>query len=244
MYRFIDIWYIDKDNTDILFWLFSLLALFVKILSSEQEVKVLQYAISRATLGRLPAYLHFLRTVTDEHISAAAVARALGLGEVLVRKDLSLVCGQGKPKTGYETVTLIASLTAALGIKRVTPAVLVGAGKLGAALMDYGGFVEYGMEIIAAFDNDTVKIAESVGDKPVYPMEQLRRFCQMHDVKIGIITVPADSAQLVCDELIGSGIDAVWNFSPAILTVPEGVALQNENLALSLAHLHSLQKLF
>ena len=200
----------------------------------------MQSAISRATLGRLPAYLQYLENVTSEHISSAAVARALGLGEVLVRKDLSLVCGKGKPKTGYVTEALRASLKAALGVDRVTPAVLVGAGKLGTALMDYKGFSYYGMDIIAAFDKNADSSRE-VSGKPVYPMDQLRRFCQIHDVKIGIITVPADAAQSVCDQLIASGIEAVWNFSPVRLNVPDGVALQNENLALSLAHLHSMQ---
>ena len=200
----------------------------------------MQSAISRATLGRLPAYLHYLENVTSEHISAAAVARALGLGEVLVRKDLNLVCGKGKPKTGYATGTLTASLKSALGVNSVTPAVLAGAGKLGTALLDYSGFRDYGMEIIAAFDKDEEKIRNGSG-KPVYSMEQLRRFCQIHDVKIGIITVPADAAQLVCDQLIASGIEAIWNFSPVELKIPQGIALQNENLALSLAHLHSMQ---
>ena len=200
----------------------------------------MQSAISKATLGRLPAYLNYLENITSENISAPAIARALGLGEVLVRKDLSLVCGKGKPKTGYETGALTASLKAALGVNKVTPALLVGAGKLGTALMDYSGFRDYGMEIIAAFDKDEEKI-RNVSGKPVYSMEQLRRFCQMHDVKIGIITVPADAAQSVCDQLIASGIEAIWNFSPVMLKIPQGVALQNENLALSLAHLHSMQ---
>ena len=200
----------------------------------------MQSAISKATLGRLPAYLHFLESVTSEHISAPAIAKALGLGEVLVRKDLSLVCGKGKPKTGYAADSLKASLKAALGVNNVTPAVLVGAGKLGTALMDYSGFRDYGMEIIAAFDQDEEKSRKASG-KPVYSMEQLRRFCQMHDVKIGIITVPANAAQSVCDQLIASGIEAVWNFSPVMLKLPQGIVLENENLALSLAHLHSMQ---
>ncbi len=201
----------------------------------------MQSTISRATLGRLPVYLQYMRTVKDEHISAAAIARALGLGEVLVRKDLNLVCGQGKPKTGYAADALLESLKAALGIQSVTAAVLVGAGKLGTALMEYNGFLDYGLEIIAGFDTDYAKTAEGVCSKLVYPMEQLRRFCQIQDIKIGIITVPSNAAQSVCNQLVDSGIEAVWNFSPAILKVPEGVALQNENLALSLAHLHSLQ---
>ena len=80
----------------------------------------MQSAISKATLGRLPAYLHYLENITSENISAPAIARALGLGEVLVRKDLSLVCGKGKPKTGYDTDALTASLKAALGVNKVT----------------------------------------------------------------------------------------------------------------------------
>ena len=200
----------------------------------------MQSVISKATLSRLPAYLHYLENVTSEHISAPAIARELGLGEVLVRKDLSLVCGKGKPKTGYATDALKASLKAALGVNHVTPAVLVGAGKLGTALMDYSGFRDYGMEIIAAFDIDAEKSRNASG-KPVYSMEQLRRFCQMHDVKIGIITVPVNAAQSVCDQLIASGIEAVWNFFFFFLKLPQGIALQNENLALSLAHLHSMQ---
>ena len=200
----------------------------------------MQSAISKATLGRLPAYLHYVENVTSEHISAPAIARALDLGEVLVRKDLSLVSGKGKPKTGYDTDALTASLKAALGVNKVTPAVLVGAGKLGTALMDYSGFRDYGMEIIAAFDKDAAK-SRNISGKPVYPMEQLRRFCRIQDVKIGIITVPASAAQSVCDQLIASGIEAIWNFSPVMLKVPQGIALQNENLALSLAHLHSMQ---
>ena len=200
----------------------------------------MQSAISKATLGRLPTYLRYLENISSEHISAPAIARALGLGEVLVRKDLSLVCGKGKPKTGYATDALKASLRTALGVNNVTPAVLVGAGKLGTALMDYRGFRDYGMEIIAAFDKDAGKSRIASG-KPVYSLEQLRRFCQMQDVKIGIITVPANAAQSVCDQLIASGIEAVWNFSPVTLKIPQGRALQNENLALSLAHLHSTQ---
>jgi redox-sensing transcriptional repressor len=109
------------------------------------------------------------------------------------------------------------------------------------ALLDYSGFKDYGLDIIAAFDSDESKFAELNGQKPVYSMENLNRFCRIHDVKLGIITVPDRSAQSVCDALVACGIDAIWNFSSIILSAPDRVTISNENLALSLAHLHISQ---
>lgn len=201
----------------------------------------MQNTISRATLGRLPLYLSYLKTIESEYISSAAIAHELNLGDVLVRKDLSLVCGQGKPKLGFNRKGLVEALSKALEVGHSTPAVIVGAGKLGMALLDYSGFRDYGLEIIAAFDSDESKYTETFGQKPVYSMDGLKRFCLVHDVKLGIITVPEISAQLVCDALVGCGIEAIWNFSPLNLSVPERVTIRNENLALSLAHLHISQ---
>ena len=232
--------YIDKYKTDIPFWLFRFNRNSVKIKTKGQEVTRLQSAISRATLGRLPAYLEYLEGIRDETISAAAVARALALGEVMVRKDLSQVCGEGKPKTGYAKAALVSSLKRMLGSGHVTPAVLAGAGKLGTALLAYGGFRDYGLEIIAAFDRE-IETPQEISGKPVYPAAKLRSFCQMHDVRIGIITVPPEAAEEVAGQMVASGIEAIWNFSPVVLKVPERVTLQNENLALSLAYLCSMQ---
>ena len=106
--------------------------------------------ISKATIGRLPLYLQFIRTVRTEMVSSATVARHLGLGEVQVRKDLASVCPAGMPKIGYPTERLLNDLEAVLGMKQTVPAVVVGAGKLGRALMAYDGFREYGLEIAAA----------------------------------------------------------------------------------------------
>ena len=197
------------------------------------------YSIPKATLGRLPQYLEYLRSLPEirRTISATAIAKALSLGDVQVRKDLASVCGAGKPKIGYETDKLITDIESHLGYERLTNAVLVGAGKLGRALLDYDGFEEYGVKIVAGFDcNETVL---TKGTKDILPIRDIEVYCREHDVKLGIITVGQGSAQDVCDKLVESGIKAIWNFAPVTLKVPNGVLLRQENLALSLAYLNN-----
>ena len=195
------------------------------------------YSIPKATLGRLPQYLEYLRTLPEirRTISATAIAKALSLGDVQVRKDLASVCGAGKPKIGYETDKLITDIESHLGYERLTNAVLVGAGKLGRALLDYDGFEDFGVKIVAGFDcNETVL---TKGTKDILPIRDIEVYCREHDVKLGIITVGQGSAQDVCDKLVESGIKAIWNFAPVTLKVPNEVLLKQENLALSLAYL-------
>ena len=197
------------------------------------------YSIPKATLGRLPQYLEYLRSLPEirRTISATAIAKALSLGDVQVRKDLASVCGAGKPKIGYETDKLITDIESHLGYKRLTNAVLVGAGKLGRALLDYDGFEDFGVKIVAGFDcNETVL---TKGTKDILPIRDIEVYCREHDVKLGIITVGQGSAQDVCDKLVESGIKAIWNFAPVTLKVPNGVLLKHENLALSLAYLNN-----
>ena len=197
------------------------------------------YSIPKATLGRLPQYLEYLRSLPEirRTISATAIAKALSLGDVQVRKDLASVCGAGKPKIGYETDKLIADIESHLGYERLTNAVLVGAGKLGRALLDYDGFEAFGVKIVAGFDcNETVL---TKGTKDILPIRDIEVYCREHDVKLGIITVGQGSAQDVCDKLVQSGIKAIWNFAPVTLKVPNGVLLKQENLALSLAYLNN-----
>ena len=190
--------------------------------------------LKKATLGRVPLYLEYLDTVSDdaEYVSSAEIARGLGLGEVQVRKDLSAVCGSGKPKTGYEVAKLREAIESALGINRSCEAIIVGAGKLGSALLGYGGFTQYGITISHAFDTDSTKFSEYIR-----PLDELPSYCRMRQIEIGIITVPHDCAQETADFLIRSGVRAIWNFSSARLTAPDGITVQNESLALSLARL-------
>ena len=197
-------------------------------------------SVSKATLGRLPYYLQYLRTVVknnDKYISATSIAKILALGEVQVRKDLNSVSGAGKPKIGYEVEELIKSIENVLGYDNLTNAVLVGAGQLGKALLNYEGFEEFGVKIMAGFDIEAKK--QTSNKKQILPMEEFSKYCKENNIKIGIISANKESSQEICDLMIENGISAIWNFSPLKLNVPEGILLQQENLALSLAHLNN-----
>ena len=198
-------------------------------------------SVSKATLGRIPRYLNFLRELSPEkvpYISATTISKELDLGEVQVRKDLAMVSGAGRPRLGYETQVLIDQLEDCLGYNKVTSAVLVGAGRLGRALLQYDGFEHFGVKITAAFDSND-KVINLDSKTEILPMNQFDGFCTEHNINLGIITVGEGSAQEVCDQMVKSGITAIWNFAPCKLRVPDGVLLQNENLALSLAHLRN-----
>ena len=200
------------------------------------------YFIPKATLGRLPQYLQYLKSlpkIAGATISATAIAKGLSLGDVQVRKDLAAVSGAGKPKVGYELEALINDIERHLGYNKLTNAILVGAGKLGRALLDYDGFEEYGVRIIAGFDLTRQTIGSGNLVKEIYPIDTIETYCRQFDAKLGIITVGQGSAQEVCDRLVASGIVAIWNFAPCKLNVPDGILLKQENLALSLAHLNT-----
>ena len=193
--------------------------------------------ISKSVLKRLPGYLAYLKNMPEDaptHISATALANALGMGEVQVRKDLAIVSDGGRPKIGYQREALINDIEQFLGYDNTTDAVLIGAGKLGQALMGYKGFDEYGLNILAAFDAHP-KQSKTEEGKPIYPISKLTQFCRSHKVLMGIITVPAEGAQEVADLLIEGGIKAIWTFAPAHLDVPTGILVQYENMATSLA---------
>lgn len=188
-------------------------------------------------LKRLPAYLSYLKSMPENappHISATSLANALGMGEVQVRKDLAMVSDGGRPKIGYLRESLVDDIEQFLGYDNTTDAVLVGAGNLGRALMDYKGFEEFGLNIVAAFDANPVA-ERTEGGKPIYPVEKLASFCRSHKILMGIITVPAENAQTVADQLVAGGIKAIWNFAATYLDVPSNILIQTENMATSLA---------
>lgn len=193
--------------------------------------------ISKAVLKRLPGYLAYLKSLPHDgpaYISATSLANALGMGEVQVRKDLAMVSDGGRPKLGYLRESLIDDIEQFLGYDNTTDAVLIGAGKLGQALLGYSGFAAYGLNILAGFDIAPVEEVNIAG-KPIYPISQLESFCRTHKVLMGIITVPGPYAQQVCDQLMACGIKAIWNFAPTHLEVPSNILVQYENMATSLA---------
>lgn len=196
--------------------------------------------ISKQALLRLPYYLNYLKVLQTsgaETVSAPKIAAALSLNEVQVRKDIAFVSScAGKPKLGFDVALLIRDFESFLGYDNVNEAILVGAGLLGRSLLQYKGFSAYGLHLIAAFDQDpALTRLRFNGEQKIFPMEKLENLCQRMRIHIGIICVPEASAQAVCDRLVACGIRAIWNFAPTHLTVPDGILVQNENIASSLA---------
>lgn len=197
-----------------------------------------QKNLSRSSLERLTTYLGYLKSLPEgapPNISAPAIAAKLGLGEVQVRKDLAAVSGAGKPKVGYPVAALRRELEDFLGFNNVDDAFVVGAGKLGKALLDYGGFADYGMNVAAAFDIDAAVVGESVSGKRIFHISKFPELCSRMGIRIGIIAVPADAAQQVCEMMEANGILAILNFSPVHLRASKDVIVKNENIAASLA---------
>ena len=191
--------------------------------------------LSRQALKRLPVYMSYLKSLEEgenEYISSSVAAKALDLNDVQVRKDFAAVCkSSGIPKKGFSVRDLMGGISDQLGIENSNIAVLVGAGNLGMALMSYTGFDNYGIKIVAAFDNRS----NIVDNKKVYHISRIEEICTRFNVKIGIITVPEKAAQEVCNMLAKSGIKAIWNFAPTHIKAPSDILVQNENMASSLA---------
>ncbi len=201
---------------------------------------------SKNQLRRFPIYLSYLREKQAEGlelISSPQIALSLNLSEEQVRKDLNLVSSRsGKPKVGRDIKLLIFDIEEFLGYRDSRKAVLVGAGHLGRALMAHDGFVSYGLDIVCAFDNDINKSDCIFNGKNIYSIGELEKVCRELNVHIGIITVPQKHAQAVCDRLVAVGIRGIWNFTSAVLEVPDNVIVQNENMASSLAVLSNKLK--
>ena len=195
--------------------------------------------ISLQALQRMPAYLYYLRSLQEEgldSISASKTADHFGLTEIQVRKDFAAVSTTpGKPKYGFSIEALINSIETYLGFRNTKEALLVGVGSLGEALLHYEGFTLFGLNIVAAFDNDPALIGTTLHQKPVLSASKISDTARRMNVHIGIITVPRQQAQLVCDQLVAGGVKAIWNFAPIHLSVPDDVLVQNENMAVSLA---------
>ncbi len=195
--------------------------------------------IPKSTLSRLPLYYSHIRKMQqqgEKYVSAASVAQSLNLNPVLVRKDLSGVSSvEGKPRAGFEIDTLLNDLSDFLGYNKVDEAILVGVGSLGRLILTNTEFSSMGLDIAVGFDKDPDLVGLQIGSKYILPMEKMESYIKRTGVKIGIITVPADQAQSVCDQMVECGILAIWNFAFTLLNVPKGILVKNENLPSSLA---------
>ena len=194
--------------------------------------------ISEQSLRRLPQYLIILQEFLTEgrlYCSASHIADAMQISAIQVRKDLAKIAtDEGVPNQGRKVNQLIRDIETFLGYNTVSEAVIVGVGMLGRALISYKGFHDYGVKIIMGFDAATQDIF-TINKTPIYSVKVMPNLVKRMRVKIGIITVPKDQAQAVCNQLLDAGVQAIWNFAPVHLDVPEHVIVHHENMAESLA---------
>ena len=165
-----------------------------------------------------------------ENITSSAIAGLLKIDDSQVRKDISLLKNTGKSRVGYNVLELKNSIEKTLGFERPKNAFIVGAGNLGMALANYNNFADYGLNVVALFDNDTKKIGGKIKEKQIYDIEKLPELAQELNIEMAILTVPMNSAQKIADFLVESNIKYIWNFSPTVLVVPKEVEVWNENL--------------
>lgn len=194
------------------------------------------------SLQRLPVYLNYLKGLPskEKFISSKSIADALDMGEVLVRKDLAYTAAVGRPRVGYVTSELIGALEDYLCCNGKRSAVLVGVGALGTAILSYGGFANYGIEIVGAFDNDAAKTGTVVAGRTISGTENMESEIKRLGAELAVICVPASCAQEVADRLCACGVKAVLNFAPVLIKVAGGVTVRHIDVAANLAILSSM----
>lgn len=196
--------------------------------------------LSRASAGRLSLYLRCLeslQTEGDQKVSSGQLGEALGVSDAQVRKDLACLGNLGQPGIGYHARDLIAAIRKALGINRKWNTVLVGVGNLARALLKYSGFQQQGFHILALCDNDPAKVGLRIENLPVYSLEKIADRIRSGEIELGILTVPAEAAQAVADQLVAAGIRGILNFAPIVLKLPPPVSLVTVDLAIQLEQL-------
>jgi len=193
--------------------------------------------ISDSTVRRLALYLRFLEQSAAQGlttISSADLAQRGGTTPAQVRKDLSFFGSFGKRGLGYSVPELAGRIRDILGLKRKHRVVLVGAGKMGGALLHYQGFRQHGFDVAAIYDRDPKKVGSRWNGLVVRDIRHMEVDLKKEPVEIAILVTPAEAAQEVADRLVRSGVKAILNFAPVQLRVPQDVAVQTVNMALEL----------
>jgi redox-sensing transcriptional repressor len=193
--------------------------------------------ISDSTVRRLALYLRFLEHSAAQGlttISSAELARRGGTTSAQVRKDFSFFGSFGKRGLGYSVPELTARIRDILGLKRTHRVVLVGAGKMGGALLHYRGFRQHGFDVAAIYDKDPKKIGARSNGLVVRDIKLLEADLKKEPTDIAILVTPTEAAQEVADRLVRAGVKAILNFAPVPLVVPNDVAVQSVNMALEL----------
>ena len=205
------------------------------------HIEMNKIEVPRKSIYRLSIYQRSLQKLLEngvETVSSEALASAAGVKSTQLRKDLTYFGQFGTRGLGYNVEALSGVLNEVLGTTSYQPVILVGVGNLGSALLRYRGFNKEGFEITAAFDiaprrgrrTDEVRI-------PVYPTREMCPYIRKHQVRMAILAVPSEAAQSVVNEIVAAGVEAILNFSPTVLQVPDRVTVNNVDLALELENL-------
>ena len=193
--------------------------------------------IAESTVRRLSLFLRVLEQAAargQQTISSDALAEDGGTTSAQVRKDLSFFGSFGKRGRGYDVGELVSKLQDILGLGREWKVYIVGAGKIGSALVSYRGFSQRGFRVLGIYDTDPQLVGRTIDGVGVRSMSQLEHDATRENPDIAVITVPAENAQSVADRVVGSGIRAIMNFAPVPIHVPGNVAVKSVNMALEL----------
>ncbi len=208
------------------------------LIASEKQLRIFMKILNSPAIRRMPTYLHrlyHLRLSGQEWVSCADLAQYMNIPHIMVRKDIAMTALPGNKRLGFKVNELIEAILRLLGWDKPSTATLIGAGSLGAALLGFDDFRTYNFLIESVFDSSPDKIGRSIHGYEVYDLADIHKRLKFAPPRVGIICVPAASAQLVADILVSLGIKYIWNFSNVCLTVPQDVVVQREVIAGGLA---------
>lgn len=194
--------------------------------------------VPEPTLQRLPWYLSnakLMREKGETYVSSTQISKQTNIDASQVAKDLSYVKIAGRTRVGYEVDALIEVLEDFLGFTRMHKAFLFGVGSLGSALLRDSGLSQFGLKIVGGFDINPDLVGKEINGIPIYHSDDFERVMKKNDVRIGVLTVPISMAQEITDKMVAGGIEAVWNFTPFRIRVPEQIVVQNTSLYAHLA---------
>jgi len=197
-------------------------------------------SVPEVTIKRLLLYYRFLKILSKnkiEIICSSEIGKYLNIPSAQVRKDFSYFGGFGTKGLGYRVDNLLKALKEILGINKKLSAVIIGAGNLGNALINYDNFSKLGLTITHIFDIDLNIINKDIGNLKIKSIKEMPEIIKNNSIKIAIITVPGQSGQEVCDILVSSGIKTIWNFAPIKLNTPENIYVHNEDLIIGITSL-------
>jgi redox-sensing transcriptional repressor len=199
-------------------------------------------AAERLTVGvaaRLSRYLQVLtqaRKMGKDRISSQEIAEYTNINATQIRRDLSAFGKFGKRGVGYRTDALLDEIRKILRTQGQHNIALVGAGRLGTAVSSSPIFAEHGITISAVFDNDPDKVGQQVGDLRVSSIDDVAEVCRDRNIIVGVLAVPAESAQEVADALVDAGVKIVFNYSEALIDTPPDVQVHTSNPAVELLY--------